>query len=77
MFKMADLQRVDMGIAMCHFELTCNELGIKGKEATPYLLGKIVELTDGNSLKANIELVYNNCRLASKISVNLNLLRRK
>mgnify|MGYP006982828216 CR=1 FL=1 len=28
---MADLQRVDMGIAMCHFELTCNELGIKGK----------------------------------------------
>jgi nitroreductase len=31
MFKMADLQRVDMGIAMCHFELTCNELGIKGK----------------------------------------------
>lgn len=31
MFKMADLQRVDMGIAMCHFDLTCNELGIKGK----------------------------------------------
>ena len=31
MFKMADLQRVDMGIAMCHFDLTCNEHGIKGK----------------------------------------------
>ncbi len=31
MFKMADLQRVDMGIAMCHFDLTCAELGIKGK----------------------------------------------
>lgn len=31
MFKMVDLQRVDMGIAMCHFELTCNELGMKGK----------------------------------------------
>ncbi len=31
MFKMADLQRVDMGIAMCHFDLTCNEMGIKGK----------------------------------------------
>ncbi len=26
-----DLQRVDMGIALCHFELTCNELGLKGK----------------------------------------------
>ena len=31
MFKMADLQRVDMGIAMSYFDLTCNELGIKGK----------------------------------------------
>jgi nitroreductase len=31
MFKMTDLQRVDMGIAMYHFDLTCKELGIKGK----------------------------------------------
>ncbi len=31
MFKLTDLQRVDMGIAMCHFDLTCAELGIKGK----------------------------------------------
>ncbi len=30
-FKMMDLQRIDMGIAMCHFELTANELGLKGK----------------------------------------------
>ena len=46
-------------------------LGIKGKDTTPYLLGKIVELTQGNSLKSNIQLVYNNCKLASKISVAL------
>ena len=26
-----DIKRIDMGIAMCHFELTCKELGIKGK----------------------------------------------
>jgi nitroreductase len=26
-----DMQMLDMGIAMCHFELTCNELGITGK----------------------------------------------
>jgi nitroreductase len=25
-----DIQRIDMGIAMCHFELTCKELGLKG-----------------------------------------------
>jgi nitroreductase len=29
-FKRIDLQKIDMGIAMSHFELTCNELGLKG-----------------------------------------------
>lgn len=43
-------------------------LGIKGKESTPFLLGKVKELTGGNSLKANIELVYNNVRLAGAIA---------
>jgi hypothetical protein len=28
---LCDLQRLDMGIAMCHFELTTNELGLEGK----------------------------------------------
>lgn len=28
---LADLQRVDMGIAMCHFDLTANELGLRGQ----------------------------------------------
>ncbi len=45
-----------------------DKLGIIGKEQTPYLLGKIVELTKGDSLKSNIALVYNNCKLASRIS---------
>jgi nitroreductase len=31
LFGMADLQRVDMGIAMCHFEMTCNDSGLSGK----------------------------------------------
>ena len=31
LLKLADLQRVDMGIAMCHFELTANELGLPGR----------------------------------------------
>lgn len=50
------------------------KLGIKGKEATPYLLGKIVELTDGKSLESNIKLVYNNCMVASKIASEYNKL---
>ncbi len=45
-----------------------DKLGIKGKEQTPFLLGKIVELTEGKSLESNIALVYNNCKLASQIS---------
>nr|HPI72323.1 nitroreductase family protein [bacterium] len=30
-FIIADLQRVDMGIAMCHFQLTAEEMGLKGE----------------------------------------------
>lgn len=45
--------------------------GIKGKKLTPYLLNKIRELTGGKSLKANIELVKNNARVAAKIAYEL------
>jgi len=48
------------------------KLGIKGKESTPFLLGKVKELTKGLSLASNIELVYNNAKLASQIAVELN-----
>lgn len=48
-----------------------DQLGIKGKEQTPFLLGKIVELTEGKSLESNIALVYNNCKLAAQISFAL------
>ncbi len=43
-------------------------LGIKGKESTPFLLGKVKELTSGTSLMANIELVYNNARVAAAVA---------
>jgi pseudouridine-5'-phosphate glycosidase len=45
--------------------------GITGKSVTPYLLQRIFELTDGRSLTANIALVRNNARLASKIAAEL------
>lgn len=45
-----------------------NKEGIIGKDQTPFLLKTIVELTGGNSLEANIKLVYNNCKLASAIA---------
>jgi pseudouridine-5'-phosphate glycosidase len=45
--------------------------GITGKDATPYLLGRIVELTDGASLTANIALVRANARLGAAVAVSL------
>ncbi len=46
-------------------------LGIRGKEITPFLLAKIKELTGGESLRANIELVLNNARLATRVAVEM------
>jgi pseudouridine-5'-phosphate glycosidase len=42
--------------------------GIGGKESTPFLLARVCELTGGDSLTANIELVLNNARLAAAIA---------
>ena len=49
----------------------CERLGIHGKQTTPYLLDKIQKLTGGDSLKANIQLVYNNARLGARIAAEL------
>src|SRR5580698_3030740 len=45
--------------------------GIEKKEVTPYLLGRIVELTEGRSLEANMALVKNNAILAADVAVEL------
>ena len=45
--------------------------GIKGKETTPFLLAKVVELTGGDSLESNIKLVLNNAKVASLTAVAL------
>jgi pseudouridylate synthase len=46
------------------------ENGIRGKETTPFLLKKIKDLSNGESLESNIALVLNNARLAAEISVH-------
>jgi len=48
------------------------EKGITGKNVTPFLLGKIKELTDGKSLETNIALVYHNAEVAAQIAVAYN-----
>lgn len=47
------------------------ELGIKGKDTTPFLLAEIKDITGGDSLDSNIELVFNNATLASKIACEM------
>ncbi len=47
------------------------EQGIHGKETTPFLLAKVVELTGGESLESNIQLVLNNARLAARTAAEL------
>ncbi|MDO6589479.1 pseudouridine-5-phosphate glycosidase [Loktanella sp. D2R18] len=44
---------------------------VSAKQVTPFLLGRIFELTDGQSLTANIALVRNNARLAAQIAINM------
>ena len=47
----------------------CNAQGIKGKETTPFLLARVAELTGGDSLASNIQLVYNNAKLTALTAV--------
>ena len=49
----------------------CKEQGVHGKETTPFLLARVVELTGGDSLESNIQLVLNNARVAARTAAVL------
>lgn len=49
------------------------ERGIIGSEATPFLLGRIAELSKGKSLRANRALIVNNARLAAEVAAMLRI----
>lgn len=51
-----------------------DEKRIHGKESTPFLLAKVKEITGGESLESNIQLVYNNAKVGAKLSVELSKL---
>lgn len=53
-----------------------DEKGIKGKETTPFLLAKVKDITGGASLDSNIQLVYNNVKVAARLAVELSELSR-
>ncbi len=47
----------------------CTQQGVKGKETTPFLLARVAQLTGGESLASNIQLVLNNARLAAQTAL--------
>lgn len=69
-----DHHAIDQAITKALAE--ANEKGIQGQHVTPFLLAKIKEITGGESLESNIELVYNNARLAAKIAIALHQIEK-
>lgn len=59
--------KIDLAIAQALQEADSQH--ITGKATTPFLLDRVNQLTGGNSLAANIELVLNNARLAAAIAI--------
>lgn len=51
--------------------IEAEKLNIEGKNVTPFLLSKIKEMTKGESLDANIELVKNNVRIATQLAITM------
>ncbi|PXF30886.1 pseudouridine-5'-phosphate glycosidase [Pokkaliibacter plantistimulans] len=64
-----DRSKIDQAISNALAEM--DEKGIGGKDSTPFLLAKVAEITGGDSLKANIQLVFNNARLAAQIAASM------
>ena len=63
------LPRARMDAAVEQALREASQRQVSGKEVTPFLLARVSELTGGDSLATNIELVLNNARLASAIAV--------
>jgi len=59
-------ERIDGAIQQARQE--AHSQGIHGQPLTPFLLARLAELTDGESLNANLKLLQNNARLAAQIA---------
>ena len=64
-----DPERINAAIDQAIDE--CAAQGIKGKDTTPFLLARIKDITGGDSLASNIQLVLNNARLAARTAALL------
>jgi len=71
----ADREMIDRAITKALEEMKSR--GITGKETTPFLLNAIKNITGKESLKTNIQLVYNNARLGAAIALELSKLQNQ
>lgn len=67
--KDAEIPAQEMAFFISTALTAAEKAGVRGKAVTPWLLSKMLEITDGRSLAANIALVENNARLAAKIAI--------
>jgi pseudouridine-5'-phosphate glycosidase len=58
---------IDQALAEAH------EKGIRGQGVTPFLLGRVSELTGKASLQANLGLLLNNAGVAAQIAANMSV----
>ena len=65
----AEMPQAEIGALIAQAVAEADEQGITGAAISPYLLGRIVELSGGASLEANIALVKDNARLGAAIAV--------
>ena len=65
----AEIPEAEIGVLIDRAIVEAGERGIEGAAITPFLLGRIVELSGGESLRANIALVKSNARLGAAIAL--------
>ncbi|MFC1959189.1 pseudouridine-5'-phosphate glycosidase [Chloroflexota bacterium] len=70
-----ELPAAEAEIAIAQATQIADEQGISGKEITPFVLGKVLELTEGRSREANIALLVNNAGVGAQIAAALSALQ--
>lgn len=71
----SSLDPAEMNVAIETALQEADQLGVTGKAVTPFLLGKMKDLTDGKSLTANIALIKNNALLGAQFAAALRALK--
>jgi len=67
----AQVPREEVESALQQAEAEANASGLSGKEVTPRILSRLVELTDGMTLRANLALLRNNAAIAADVAIAL------